>query len=244
MPTERPIAVVAGGAGALGRAVVKNLAAKGFKVFCGYHSSADAAAELAREHGGEAILLSSDLSAPDPLEPHYEKVSGIRVLVNASGVNIEGHALGLEQSEWDRVMEVNFNWAARLTRSAVKIMLPNSRQIPGGGRIIHLSSLSARAGGRGQLNYACSKAALERLVKGFAMEVGARNILVNAVAPGIIHTPMSRRIIEQYGPRILERVSLGRFGLPEEVASVVGFLAGPDSAYVTGSVVAVDGGGW
>ena len=116
--------------------------------------------------------------------------------------------------------------------------------INGGGRIIHLSSVAARLGGRGQLNYAVAKAALERLVRGLALEVGPKGVLINAVAPGLIVSPMAQRVIDKYPGELLARIATRRFGQPQEVADVVAFLAGPGASYINGAIIPVDGGLW
>ncbi|MDR1085873.1 MAG: SDR family oxidoreductase [Deltaproteobacteria bacterium] len=232
-------AVLAGATGALGQAIARALSLKGFQVWCGYNESEGKAESLAAELGGRAVRLSSLADPVQALEKISENNNPIGLLINASGINIEGHALSFEPDDWQKVHEVNFNWALRLTQAALRIMLPQ-----GGGRIIHLSSSAARFGGRGQLNYAVSKAALERLVRGLALEVGPKGILINAVAPGVIRSPMAQRVIDRYGDKLLERIASRRFGRPEEVAQVVAFLAGPEATYINGAVLPVDGGLW
>jgi NAD(P)-dependent dehydrogenase (short-subunit alcohol dehydrogenase family) len=210
---NRTAAVVSGSTGAIGAAITKSLAEKGFRVWCGYHRSEEKARSLAREFGGDSLRLSSEGGEVEALAEVFASGPAGVVLVNASGVNVEGHCLALGDGEWNGVFDVNLFWAIRLSRAAVRLMLPR-----GGGRIIHLSSAAARTGGRGQLNYAAAKAALERVVKGFAQECGPRGILINAVAPGIVESPMAERVIEKYGPELLKWVAMRRFGRPEEVA--------------------------
>jgi 3-oxoacyl-[acyl-carrier protein] reductase len=181
----------------------------------------------------------SDQDLYEAFQTIHQTDGRLDVLVNASGLNIEGPAAGLDFDDWRRVFEVNLDFAFRLTQAAVRFMLPQ-----GGGRIIHISSAAAHFGGRGQLNYAASKAALERMVQVFAREVGRKGVTVNAVSPGVILSPMTARVVSHHKDKILERVSMGRLGKPEEVAAVVAFLAGDGASYINGAVIAVDGGLW
>ena len=236
--TDRPIALVAGATGTLGQPIVLALAAKGFEVICGYHKNADLAIQLAKEIAGQAAFISSDQTREE-LEAKMEKWRKLAVVVNATGVNHEGAALSLDEADWALVYEVNFAFALKLSRAAIRLML-----LSGGGRLIHLSSAAARLGGRGQLNYAVAKAALERLTRGLAMEVGPKGILINAVAPGIIVSPMAQRVISKYPEELLARIASRRFGQPKDVAEVVAFLAGPEASYINGAIIPVDGGLW
>ncbi|MDR1395661.1 MAG: SDR family oxidoreductase [Deltaproteobacteria bacterium] len=237
--SDRPAAVIAGAGGTLGQAAARALARKGFEVWCGWHKSEGRVNALASELGGRAVRLSAQEDPAEVLEEIFQKRQRLDVLVNASGINIIGPALGLDDEDWHKVFDLNFSWARKLSAAALRIMLPQK-----GGRIIHLSSSAARLGGRGQLNYAVSKAALERLVKGLALEAGPRGVLINAVAPGVIESPMTERIIAQHSEKLLDRISSRRFGRPEEVAEVIAFLAGPEAGYINGTVIAVDGGLW
>ncbi|MDR1658563.1 MAG: SDR family oxidoreductase [Deltaproteobacteria bacterium] len=238
----RRVAMVAGSTGALGRVSAEALAVSGCKIWCGWNKSGETASDLAEKIGGSSIRLSSDMSQDgllDVFQTVYQTDGRLDIVVNASGLNVEGPAAGLDYQDWRLVFEVNLDFAFRLTQAAIRIMLPQAK-----GTVIHLSSSAAHLGGRGQLNYASSKAALERMVEGFAREVGRKGVTVNAVSPGLIASPMTARIARQYEDRILERISMGRLGKPEEVASVVSFLAGDGASYINGAVIAVDGGLW
>ncbi|MDR1309178.1 MAG: SDR family oxidoreductase [Deltaproteobacteria bacterium] len=235
----RPTAVISGSTGTLGQAIAEALAQEGFDLWCGFHKAEEKAALLAEAVGGHPVRLSAGQDPLGALEPILEQRGRLDVLVNASGLNVEGPALALDPEDWREVFDVNFTWALELTRAALRLMIPR-----GGGRVIHISSSAARLGGRGQLNYAAAKAALERLVRGIALEAGARGVLINAVAPGLIDSPMARGVIARHGDRLLERIASRRFGRPEEVAQVVAFLAGPKATYINGAVIPVDGGLW
>ena len=145
--------------------------------------------------------------------------------------------MGIEDEAWNRVMDVNLTGAFRLCRAAAKYMMLNRW-----GRIINVSSISSGFGGRGQVNYAASKAGLESMTRVLALELGRKGILANCVAPGVIETKMSERIRQSHERALVETIAVRRFGQPQDVAEVVAFIASDASAYVTGQVIRVDGG--
>ena len=237
-------ALVAGGSGAIGSAVCRALAKNGHRVYIGYHRNAEVARQVCREaleSGGVAEPVRLDLDDAEGLENVCQGIADaagrLEVLVNCAAINREAPALGMEDAAWDEVLETNLTGAFRLARAAAKFMLMNRW-----GRIIHLSSIAAAYGGRGQINYATAKAGLEALTRVLALELGRKGVLCNCVAPGVIETAMSGRIREEHGPRLLETIAAGRFGRAEEVAGVVAFLAGDEASYINGQVIRVDGG--
>jgi len=231
------VALIAGATGMLGRAVCRELHARNALVVCGYATKRGEAEALAAELGGVAVELRSGMDLAQTVRAVTERHGGLDILVNAAGVNHEGSAVALSPEQWRCVLEVNLDFAFGLTQAVLPHMLRRHY-----GRIIHLSSIAGRVGGRGQINYAVSKAALERMVRAFALEVGRKGITVNCVAPGVIVSDMTERVRAEHGEELLSCIACRRFGKPEEIAKAVAFLAGEDADYVNGIVLPVDGG--
>ena len=238
------IALIAGGSGAIGSSIAKRLALDSVKIYIGFHKnrgSAEAGTTEILHKGGQAETVHLDLNTPS--EPDqvcqriFDNCGRLDILVNCAAINIEAPALGIVDEAWDRVIDTNFSGAFRLCRAAIKFMLLNRW-----GRIINVSSIAGSLGGRGQINYASSKAGLETMTRVLALEVGRKGVLANCVAPGVIETKMSERIRRDHVEPLLNSIAVHRFGQPEEVAEVVAFLASEASAYITGQVIRVDGG--
>jgi len=236
--------LVTGGSRGIGRAIVDLFASEGAQVTFFFRGDAAAAAEVVEAgrkagHRVEALQLDVRDSAAcgTAVEQIIERCGSIDVLVNNAGV-VRDNLLGLlTPEELQTVLDTNVVGVFNVTRAVVPYMI--SRR---SGRIINLSSVSGEKGGRGQTNYAASKGAINALTRALAVELASRRITVNAVAPGVIETEMSREVRERAGDEVKSRILLRRFGSPQEVAYAVWFLASRFADYITGQVLHVDGG--
>lgn len=236
-------ALVTGGSRGLGRAVCIKLAKQGIPVIINYCSNAAAAEEVKatiEAEGGIAELLSFNVSDKQQVD---EAIEGwetahpddyIAILVNNAGIRQDNLMIFMQDEQWDSVIDTSLNGFFYVTRRALKSML--SKRF---GRIINMASLSGIKGLPGQTNYSAAKAALIGATKALSQEVASRKVTVNAVAPGFIATDMTKGLDED---ALKKLVPMGRFGKPEEVASLVSFLASEESSYITGEVISINGG--
>ena len=236
-------ALITGASRGIGRAVALHLA-KNYSVIINYQSNTACAQEVKQEieaHGGRAELLPFDVSDPKAIEAAIDQWEAahpeefISVLVNNAGIRRDNVMFMMSDDDWHSVLDTTMNGFFYITRRLLKHMMPRKH----GGRIINMASLSGLKGMPGQVNYSAAKAALIGATKALAQEVAPRKITVNAVAPGFIQTDMTKELPED---ELKKLVPVGRFGKPEEVAAVVGFLASDEAAYITGEVISVNGG--
>ncbi len=238
------VALVTGAGRGLGRAMALQLAQQGFALAVHYGRSAAEAEQVAeqiRALGGAAQTFMADLSQPGSAGKLVEEVAasmgGLHVLVNNAGITRDGLAIRMKDEDWDAVIQTNLSSAFAACRAAIKIMM-RARA----GRIINVSSVVGLMGNPGQANYVASKAGLIGLTKALAKEYGARNITVNAVAPGFIASDMTGALSEAQTAAYLADIPLGRLGQAEEVAALVAFLASDAASYISGQIIGVDGG--
>ncbi len=243
MTLQGKVALITGGARGIGRSIALRLAQDGVRIAIG---------DLIEEEGlrtqkeleeakTEAMFVSLNVtgesSAKDAIAQITDRWGSIDILVNNAGITRDKLLLRLSEQDWDAVLNVNLKGAYVCSRAVLSTMLRQRW-----GRIVNTSSVVGLVGNPGQTNYAASKAGLIGFTKALAREVAARNITVNAVAPGYINTQMVQALSEELQQAVLKQIPVSRFGTPEDVANVVAFLCSEEASYITGHVINVDGG--
>jgi 3-oxoacyl-[acyl-carrier protein] reductase len=237
------VAFVTGASRGIGRSIALSLCRAGFDIVMASPEieSNESVAEEIRSCSGQATTVNLDVSSAESIKAGFAKVladkARVDVLVNNAGVTRDGLAVRMKPADWDLVLKINLQGAFLCTQQVLPGMMRNRW-----GRIINITSVVGQAGSAGQANYAASKAGLIGLTKALAQEMASRNITVNAVAPGYIATDMTKVLPEEVKQKILASVPLGRMGTGEDVAAAVKFLASEDASYITGQVLAVNGG--
>jgi len=237
-------AVVTGGSRGIGRAIVTRLAEQGADVCFSFRRDRAAADEVAAAItalGRHALPVQADVTDPAAAEALIKAATGefgkIDILVNNAGITRDDLIMRMSTEAWREVLETNL-FGAFYTLKAVTRPMLKAR----GGRIINITSVSGQAGQTGQANYSAAKAGLIGLTKASARELASRGITVNAVAPGFVLTELTKDLPPELQAQITDRTPLGRFGTPEDISAAVCFLASDEAAYITGQVLAVDGG--
>ncbi len=237
-------ALVTGGSRGIGRAIVTRLATQGADVAFTYKGNAAAAAETAASVealGRRALAVQGDAARVETAEAVVKQVldafGKVDILVNNAGITRDDLIMRMTESTWREVLETNLFGAFYMTKAVTRPML-KARS----GRIVNITSVSGQAGQTGQANYSAAKAGLIGLTKASARELASRSITVNAVAPGFVLTELTQDLPEALQAEITARTPLGRFGQTSEIADAVAFLVSDEAAYITGQVLAVDGG--
>ena len=238
-------ALITGSSRGIGAAIALRLAKDGFDIALndlneGMFENNDIAEKI-REFGVKCEIFLADVSDYSQCEVMVgsvkEKFGGLDVLVNNAGITKDGLMARMSEEQYDKVIAVNQKSVFNMMKLAGKIMMKQRS-----GRIINMASVAGLYGNPGQINYSASKAAVIGMTKTVAKELGSRGVGVNAVAPGFIKTPMTDKLTEEQKNAVLNLIAMKRYGLPEEIAGVVSFLASEDSSYVTGQVIEISGG--
>ncbi len=237
------VAIVTGASGGIGHAIAARLAADGadVAVFGQNKERLEAVAAAVRQHGRRAEIFTPNVGVATEIQTAVgaaEKTFGrVDILVNNAGITRDGLVMRMSEDDWDQVLDVNLKSVFLFTKAVCRGMMKQRA-----GSIINISSIIGLIGNAGQGNYSASKGGINAFTKSVARELSSRGIRVNAIAPGFIETKMTAKMPEDLQKKMLETIPLARYGKPEDVAGVVSFLSGDDSAYMTGQIVSVCGG--
>ena len=234
-------ALVTGGSGALGSAICRHLATAGVRVAVHANrnlAEAERIAQNIRAAGGAAEAVAFDVTNEEAAAAALERLLAdgpVQIVVNNAGIHADAPMAGMSGEDWRSVVDVSLHGFFNVTRPLLLPMMGTRW-----GRIISVSSVAALRGNRGQVNYAAAKAGLHGATRSLALELASRGVTVNAVAPGIIDSPMAEKAFSEEA--IASLVPMKRAGKPEEVAALVGFLASEEAGYISGQVISIDGG--
>jgi 3-oxoacyl-[acyl-carrier protein] reductase len=238
------VAVVTGGARGIGRSICERLANLGANVVIAdmlVELAEETATEISKLTGKKLIAIKVNVaegaSTNELIDQTIMQMGRIDILVNNAGITRDMLIMRMEEADWDAVLDVNLKGVFNCSKAAIRPMMKQRY-----GRIVNISSVSGQAGQAGQTNYSASKAGIIGFTKALAREVASRQITVNAVAPGFIPTTLTDVLTDEQKNSILSATPVGRMGKPEEIAAAVAFLASEEASYITGQVLAVDGG--
>jgi 3-oxoacyl-[acyl-carrier protein] reductase len=239
------VALVTGASRGIGRAIALELAKNGAKVVVNYAGSVEKANEVVEEikglGGSEAFAIQGNVGDTESVASMVKEVittlGSLDILVNNAGITRDNLLMRMKEEDWDAVVNTNLKGVFNTTKAVTRQMMKQRS-----GRIINIASIVGVSGNAGQANYVAAKAGVIGLTKSTAKELAARNITVNAVAPGFIETDMTDKLPEDVKGEMLRQIPLSRFGRPEDVAAIVKFLSSDESAYITGQTIHIDGG--
>ncbi len=241
---DKKTALITGASGDIGAAIAKRYGEEGYNVMVHYHSNEDKAknvVDAVNQAGGKAEKIKGNIASFDEAKYIVDTTIGtfgrIDILVNNSGVTKDTLMLRMKEDDFDKIINVNLKGSWNMIKHVTRSMFKQKS-----GRIINISSVVGLIGNPGQANYVASKAGINGLTKSLAKEYGAKNITVNAIAPGFIETKMTEQLDESIKDAYQQQIPLGRFGSPKDVASAATFLASDDAAYISGQIISVNGG--
>ena len=244
MASDGRVSLITGGSRGIGKAIALQFANQGVQVAVNYISNkaaADEVVKLIEDQGSSAVTVQGDVTKGEDVERIFtttaETLGPVEILVNNAGIISDSLLMRMSDDDWDSVIDLDLRSIFLCTREAIRTMLRNRW-----GRIINIGSVVGLRGNSGQANYAAAKAGMVGFTQSIAKEVASRNITVNCVAPGYVETDIVEDLPKELKQSIMDRVPIGRFGYPEEIAGMVGFLASEAASYVTGQAIAVDGG--
>ena len=244
MQLEGKVALVTGASRGIGRAVAIRLAKSGAKIavnYAGNQAAAEEVKQIIEQNGGEAILVQADISNAESVDAMVaavmEAFGRIDILVNNAGITRDTLLMRMKEADWNAVIQTNLTGVFYVTKAVSKIMMKQRY-----GKIVNMSSVVGLMGNAGQANYAAAKAGVIGFTKSMAKELAARNITVNAIAPGFIATDMTAVLSDKVNEDLATKIPMGRLGEADDIASAVLFLVSDSASYITGQTLNVDGG--